>query len=117
MKFCSKCGQEVNEEAVICIHCGCSVETATPEATPQKKLNVFALVGFIVSLASLLIDFGGIVGLVGLIFSSIALRQLKTDGKKGKGFAITGLVVGIISIIYGIYSLAVLMSLIESLGI
>ena len=23
--FCSKCGKEIHDEAVICIHCGCSV--------------------------------------------------------------------------------------------
>lgn len=24
--FCSKCGNEINDEAVICIHCGCAVK-------------------------------------------------------------------------------------------
>ena len=23
MAFCSKCGKEINDEAVVCIHCGC----------------------------------------------------------------------------------------------
>src|SRR5574344_1839228 len=23
--FCSKCGKEINDEAVVCIHCGCAV--------------------------------------------------------------------------------------------
>ena len=23
--FCSKCGKEINDEAVICVHCGCAV--------------------------------------------------------------------------------------------
>ncbi len=23
--FCSKCGKEVNDEAVVCIHCGCAI--------------------------------------------------------------------------------------------
>lgn len=26
MKFCSKCGKEIHEDAVICVHCGCSVK-------------------------------------------------------------------------------------------
>lgn len=25
--FCSKCGKEINDEAVICVHCGCSVNS------------------------------------------------------------------------------------------
>ena len=26
MKYCSKCGKQVHEEAIICIGCGCSLE-------------------------------------------------------------------------------------------
>jgi|GEM_PF-1571670 len=26
--FCSKCGKEINDEAVICVHCGCSTNAA-----------------------------------------------------------------------------------------
>ena len=25
MKFCSHCGKEIMDEAVICVHCGCYV--------------------------------------------------------------------------------------------
>lgn len=24
--FCSKCGKEINDEAVVCVHCGCSTK-------------------------------------------------------------------------------------------
>ncbi len=24
--FCSKCGKEINEDAVVCVHCGCATE-------------------------------------------------------------------------------------------
>lgn len=24
--FCSKCGKEINDEAVVCVHCGCATE-------------------------------------------------------------------------------------------
>ncbi len=24
--FCSKCGKEINDEAVVCVHCGCAVK-------------------------------------------------------------------------------------------
>ena len=70
----------------------------------QGSSNTLALSGFIVSLCSLLINFAGIVGLVGTILSAIGLAQVKTKGK-GKGFAIAGLIIGIIIIIYGIYSI------------
>ena len=29
MKYCNKCGKEVNDEAVVCIHCGCSIRKPT----------------------------------------------------------------------------------------
>ncbi len=72
----------------------------------QVKYNGLAIAGFVVSLASLLINFGGIVGLVGTILSAIGLSQVNSKGEKGKGMAIAGLVVGIVSILYGIYSIA-----------
>lgn len=44
MKYCQHCGAEVNEEAVICVKCGCSVGKIK-----QKKLNSknFFIGGFI----------------------------------------------------------------------
>lgn len=24
--FCSKCGKEINDEAVVCVHCGCATQ-------------------------------------------------------------------------------------------
>ena len=29
MKYCNKCGKEVNDYAVVCIHCGCSIRKPT----------------------------------------------------------------------------------------
>ena len=48
---------------------------------------------------------GGIVGLVATVLSAVGLAQVKSKNGKGKGFAIAGLIIGIISIIYGIYSI------------
>ena len=35
MKFCSHCGKEINDKAIVCIHCGCGVD-----AKQQKDVNV-----------------------------------------------------------------------------
>ena len=37
MKFCSKCGKEILEEAVICPGCGCAVE-GTQQTPPTKQI-------------------------------------------------------------------------------
>lgn len=66
--------------------------------------NGLAIAGFVVSLCSLLINFAGLVGLVGTILSGVGLAKVKTTGK-GKGMAIAGLIIGIISIIWGVYSI------------
>ena len=79
-------------------------ENITPNSNPQNSSNPLALAGFIVSLCSLIINLGGIVGLVGTILSAVGLSKVKTPGKY-KGLAIAGLVIGIISIVYGIFSI------------
>lgn len=71
---------------------------------PQGQSNALALAGFITALCSLLINLGGIVGLVATILSAVGLSQVKEKGK-GKGFAIAGLIIGIISIVYGVWSI------------
>lgn len=82
----------------------------------QTSTNGLAIAGFVVSLCSLIINFGGIVGLVGTILSGVGLSQVKTKGK-GKGLAIAGLIIGIISIVYGIYSIINLANTLNTLNI
>mgnify|MGYP003306973005 CR=1 FL=1 len=36
-KFCTKCGKEISEDAVICIHCGCSIESANASNDSDSK--------------------------------------------------------------------------------
>ena len=39
MKFCSKCGNEVNEDAVVCLKCGCKIESAEFISTNGSDSN------------------------------------------------------------------------------
>ena len=80
----------------------------------QKLTNGLAIAGFVVSLCSLIINFAGIVGLVGTILSAVGLAQVKTKNS-GKGIAIAGLIIGIFSILYGIYSVFQAAAMISSL--
>ena len=49
MKFCTKCGKELVDDAVICIGCGCAVEaneTSAPKTTGLKTaIKVFMVLG------------------------------------------------------------------------
>ena len=107
MKYCTHCGAEINDEAVICIKCGCWIGAPVANAVPQKgKMNICALVGFILSMVSVIvffIDIMGLLALAGMIVSIVGLTQLtiKTE-QRGKGFAIAGLVVGACFFVFGV---------------
>lgn len=63
----------------------------------KESYNMLGLVGFIVSCASMLLNFFGLVGLAGTIMSIVGLVQINRDGGKGKGLAIAGICVGGVS--------------------
>ena len=57
-KFCSSCGKEVNENAVICVNCGCSlgnnnggvnvtINNGTQGVSPKSRLVAFLLCTFL----------------------------------------------------------------------
>lgn len=53
MKFCSKCGNELADEAVICPNCGCGVEapvTAAKEAAEDNVSVGFCVLSFLIPL-------------------------------------------------------------------
>lgn len=50
MKYCSKCGAQIVDEAVICVNCGCEVENKTNATTSGLKTaaKVFMILGTII---------------------------------------------------------------------
>ena len=104
MKYCTKCGKEIHDEAIICPHCGCAVAPF-----PNQNQNVFDApsMGFAV--------LGFFLPLVGLI---IYLCMKGTSPLKaasaGKG-ALIGFIVGIVvSIIYSIVIVSLIGDIIDS---
>ena len=101
MKFCSKCGTEVLDEAITCPSCGCSVAT-TPRryyvAPPLKKDSTAALILGILSLVLAIISYFvlGFLSFFGLVLGIIAI-VLGAKHKGGKSIA--GLVLGILGLI------------------
>ena len=45
--FCKNCGKEINDNAVVCPHCG--VQVGKVETSSDGKKNNMALIGFILS--------------------------------------------------------------------
>ena len=54
--FCKKCGKEILDDAVICVHCGCSTQNKqTVVATEDAPSTGMAILGFFIPLVGLII--------------------------------------------------------------
>lgn len=113
--ICKKCGREASLGAVFCDFCGDRLDYS-PQCTEQpiaykQKSNIMAIAGCILGWVSLLINFWGIVGIIALIFSIIGITQINNNGEKGKGFAICGIILGVVGVIWGVIAILSLSSL------
>ena len=106
--FCPYCGSEAPYGANFCPVCRSSLTgTQTPPPPPPKpvkKTNVVALVGFIISLISLFIPetllwLALAAGVASLVLGIIGVKQVGSGKGKGKGFAVTAIVLGSITIV------------------
>lgn len=70
MKYCSKCGAELLDEAVICPSCGCAQENITVGGGFNKSPYVIAMIFLIITVVSCL-PFGLILLSENVIFASI----------------------------------------------
>ena len=68
--FCKHCGRKLDEKAVVCTHCGCPTDTRSAEESGSGA--VFALLGFFVPLAGLILY---------LIFQDSAPKRARSAGK------------------------------------
>ena len=88
-KFCSNCGNEVADQAVICPKCGVSTgQNAAVSNNNNGTSNGMAIAGFILSF---------FVPLLGLIFSIIGLKKVK-ETNKGKGLSTAGVIISSIAL-------------------
>ena len=112
--FCRICGYELPDNAQFCSRCGTPVAapeeyTAAPVNTPvaPTKTSGKAITGFVMSLVGIFFttsigyDFIGLAatiacGVIGLIFSIMGKKEIKSKGLKGKGLATAGLIISII---------------------
>ena len=117
--FCKYCGSKLEEnEGSFCKYCGAKLNenanqpTVQPVASTTKKTEnpaqTYAILGLV---------FAFFFSLVGLIMSSIALKKYKTQtSEDGKGMAIAGLVISIISVaFYVLYFFIIIIAIATSL--
>ncbi len=90
MKYCSKCGKELVDEAVICPACGCSVAPTVAVQEEDAPSTGFAVLGFFFPLVGLILY---------LLNKDKAPKKAKSAGKG----ALIGFCVSLaLSVIYGI---------------
>ena len=89
MKFCTKCGKEIMDDAIICMNCGCATELKSHvEDSPSMG---FAVLGFFIPLVGLILY---------LVNKDTAPKKAKSAGKG----ALVGVIVSVaFSIIYGVF--------------
>lgn len=86
MKFCSKCGKEIMEEAVICVHCGCEIADKS-QSNEVKEVDEVS-VGLCIVAA--------LIPLFGLIYWPV---KHKATPKKAQACGITAIVAWVIYMI------------------
>lgn len=113
--FCSKCGKSLEEGQNFCPNCGTAQQSTvsttlnnTVQRAENPTTNTMAVVGFVVGLLSLLIDFFGIIGMTAIVLSVAGYMGCKQHNQKGKGRAVTGVILGLISALYAFFNLLAL---------
>lgn len=91
MKFCPHCGAQIDEEAVVCVKCGCSVSQSTKKSSVEDAPNMgFAVLGFFFPLIGLILY---------LVWKDSTPLRAKSAGKG----ALIGFITSIaFSLLYGI---------------
>ena len=119
--YCTNCGKEILDEAVVCVHCGNTIrplnlisqtQPTAQRATAADNRNKLALAGVILSCLGVL---GWVFSLVGLILSIMGLVQSKTL-KTGKGLGIAGIVLSVVMFFVHCFLMWLLMPIIAGIG-
>ena len=90
--FCEKCGKEIADDAVVCVHCGCAVGRVEPDKEKQQG-NGMAVAGFVCSF---------FVPLLGWIFGGIGLSRAGKREGKGKGLSIAAIAIASVMFVIGV---------------
>jgi hypothetical protein len=89
--FCNKCGKEVDDDAVVCIGCGCSLKTEA--SSPQSSEGA----GCFLSVLSFLIPLLGLI--LYLVWKDSRPVASKACGKSALWGVIVGVVLWVISML------------------
>lgn len=93
MAYCKNCGQLIDDKAVVCVHCGVSVQNTAAD-NPSIGLKVLSF----------------FIPIVGLILYLVKKDQTPVSAKEYGKWALIGFIVGIVfSIIYNVIFVSLMM--------
>ena len=124
MKYCTKCGAQLADDDDYCYFCGAKfdeIKQVEPKEQPTfqdqsyyedkyygQRPNTVALLGFVFAFLS---------PIVGLILSIIGLKKAKEMSGLGRGYAIAGIIISIVSMILSVLLYSYLVSVYGTDGV
>lgn len=113
--FCHKCGLKIDDQDNYCKHCGVTVPKFKEEKIileedqiEKKKYSGYSIAGFVLSILGMG-TFGIVCAILGVIFSSLGIRETASKDLRGKGLSIAGLVISIVGVLYNIAMLVLVL--------
>ncbi len=101
MKYCTKCGAELVDEAVVCTKCGCIVDPSFQMQQTQKPEKESKAIGI------LAIVFGALGGIAGLILSIVGICIYKEPANRRNCYIGLGLFIAWIFIFIIYYAVII----------
>jgi flagellar basal body-associated protein FliL len=98
--FCKNCGKEIADDSAFCSKCGTKLSNNNPVINDSDDHSTEAMIGFALSLASLVFGVTLILPILGIYFSNKGKKSSKANfAKAGKVISIISLVGSIILLI------------------
>ena len=97
MRYCSHCGAQIADEAVICVHCGCKTEQTrvqTQDDTMKTVIKVFLIIGCI-AIGWMLIPLAWCIPMTVSIFKKLDAGEPISTGMKVCTLLFVSLISGI----------------------
>ena len=105
MKFCQKCGKEISDTAVVCIHCGEAVKSALAVSgggQPPKNPGVgFSIASMVLGILSLVPFSGVVTAIVGLVLGVVGKKK-SNDAGMPSGMATAGIICSLVGLTLGV---------------
>jgi hypothetical protein len=93
LKFCTHCGKEIHDQAVVCVHCGCAVAPLPSEKQGTSLPVILGILGIVCAWLYALT--GHVLSIVGIV---MGVKESRETGRQ------TGLILSIIGEVCSVMS-------------